>query len=69
MGWPGRQRSEHAYCSYATPGGHALLGARVHLAAKRLEDTDRSRRARCPTAPDSVDKPRQYDTIKCGLPY
>lgn len=29
------------YCSYATPGGHALVGARIYLPATQLDDPDR----------------------------
>jgi SRSO17 transposase len=29
------------YCSYATPGGHALVGARIYVPEEQLGDTDR----------------------------
>lgn len=29
------------YCSYATPGGHALVGARIYLPADQLDDPER----------------------------
>lgn len=29
------------YCSYATPGGHALAGARIYVPAEQLTDPDR----------------------------
>ncbi|MEW9534755.1 transposase [Microbispora sp. NPDC049125] len=29
------------YCSYATPGGHALVGARIYVPADQLADPDR----------------------------
>jgi SRSO17 transposase len=29
------------YCSYATPGGHALVGARIYVPADQLTDPDR----------------------------
>jgi len=29
------------YCSYATPGGHALVGARIWIPAEQLDDPDR----------------------------
>jgi len=29
------------YCSYATPGGHALVGARIYLPADQFDDDDR----------------------------
>jgi len=29
------------YCSYATPGGHALVGARIWMPEDQLSDTDR----------------------------
>jgi SRSO17 transposase len=29
------------YCSYATPGGHALVGARIWVPAEQLDDPDR----------------------------
>lgn len=29
------------YCSYATAGGHALVGARIYLPAEQLDDPDR----------------------------
>lgn len=29
------------YCSYATPGGHALVGARIWIPAEHLDDPDR----------------------------
>jgi hypothetical protein len=28
------------YCSYATPSGHALVGARIYLPAEQLDDPD-----------------------------
>jgi SRSO17 transposase len=33
------------YCSYATPGGHALVGARIYVPADQL--ADQARRAAC----------------------
>lgn len=38
------------YCSYATPGGHALVGARIYLPADQLADP--ARRAACGIGPD-----------------
>ncbi len=32
------------YCSYATPGGHGLVGARIYLPADQLDDPDRRAR-------------------------
>src|SRR5437762_14013357 len=29
------------YCSYATPGGHALVGARIWVPAEQLDDPNR----------------------------
>ena len=29
------------YCTYATPGGHSLVGARIWVPAEQLEDPDR----------------------------
>jgi SRSO17 transposase len=36
------------YCSFATKGGHALVGARLYLPAEQAADADRRRRARVP---------------------
>jgi SRSO17 transposase len=43
MGCAGRVANgvNTVYCSYATPGGHALVGARIYLPAEQLEDPDR----------------------------
>lgn len=43
MGCAGRIASgvNTVYCSYATPGGHALVGARVYLPAEQLDDPQR----------------------------
>lgn len=30
------------YCSYATPGGHALVGARIYVPAGQIEDPERA---------------------------
>ena len=43
MGCAGRVANgvNTVYCSYATPGGHALIGARIYLPAEQLTDPDR----------------------------
>jgi SRSO17 transposase len=43
MGCAGRVANgvNTVYCSYATPGGHALVGARVYVPAEQLDDADR----------------------------
>jgi SRSO17 transposase len=43
MGCAGRVANgvNTVYCSYATPGGHALVGARIYLPAEQVDDPDR----------------------------
>ncbi|MGI8312126.1 IS701 family transposase [Saccharopolyspora hattusasensis] len=43
MGCAGRVANgvNTVYCSYATPGGHALVGARIYVPAEQLDDPDR----------------------------
>ena len=43
MGCAGRVANgvNTVYCSYATPGGHALVGARIYLPAGQLDDAER----------------------------
>src|SRR3981189_241826 len=43
MGCAGRVANgvHTVYCSYATAGGHALVGARIYLPAEQLQDPDR----------------------------
>lgn len=43
MGCAGRVANgvNTVYCSYATPGGHALVGARVYVPEEQLADTER----------------------------
>ena len=37
------------HCSYATRGGHALIGARLYLPAEQLDDPDRRTALGIPT--------------------
>lgn len=43
MGCAGRVANgvNTVYCSYATPGGHALVGARIYVPEEQLTDTER----------------------------
>lgn len=43
MGCAGRVANgvNTVYCSYATPGGHALVGARIYVPEEQLADTER----------------------------
>jgi SRSO17 transposase len=43
MGCAGRVANgvNTVYCSYATPGGHALVAARIYVPAEQLDDPDR----------------------------
>jgi SRSO17 transposase len=53
------------YCSYATPGGHALVGARIWLPAEHLDDPDH--RATLGIPADVVFRNRGRDR-PCGRP-
>ena len=43
MGCAGRVANgvNTVYCSYATPGGHALVGARIYVPADQMDDPER----------------------------
>lgn len=46
------------YCSYATPGGHALVGARIYVPAGQLDDDERRAALGIDTAVEFRTKPQ-----------
>jgi SRSO17 transposase len=69
MGCAGRVANgvNTVYCSYATPGGHALVGARIYVPEEQLADPDR--RAELGIGPDVAfkTKPRLAQDILADM--
>ena len=60
MGCAGRVANgvNTVYCSYATPGGHALVGARIYVPEEQLADTERRAALGIPAEVEFKTKPR-----------
>ncbi len=69
MGCAGRVSNgvNTVYCSYATPAGHALVGARIYLPAEQLDDPDRRVALGIPTTAVFRTKPQLARDIVAGM--
>lgn len=65
MGCAGRVANgvNTVYCSYATPGGHALVGVRIYVPEEQLADTERRTALGIPTDVQFKTKPQLAQDI------
>ena len=69
MGCAGRVANgvNTVYCTYATPGGHSLAGARIWVPAEQLEDPDRRVALGIPEAVEFATKPQLATQIVADM--
>ena len=69
MGCAGRVANgvNTVYCTYATPGGHSLAGARIWVPAEQLEDPDRRAALGIPEAVEFATKPQLATQIVADM--
>ncbi len=69
MGCAGRVANgvNTVYCSYATPGGHALVGARIYVPEEQITDTDRRTALGIPADVEFTTKPQLAQDILADM--
>jgi SRSO17 transposase len=69
MGCAGRVANgvNTVYCSYATPGGHALVGARIYVPEEQLVDTGRRAALGIPAEVEFTTKPQLAQDILADM--
>jgi len=69
MGCAGRVANgvNTVYCSYATPGGHALVGARIYVPEEQLTDTERRAALGIPADVEFKTKPQLAQDILADM--
>jgi SRSO17 transposase len=69
MGCAGRVANgvNTVYCSYATPGGHALVGARLYVPAEQFDDPERRAALGIPAGVEFTTKPQLAQAILADM--
>ena len=69
MGCAGRVANgvNTVYCTYATPGGHSLVGARIWVPAEQLDDPDRRAALGIPAEVEFATKPQLAKQIVADM--